>query len=229
MHWGVFTEQTEFILCILGSACLRLFFLVVCKHNFAIMADVRWEMWKGFWGLFVLMVFFYVLSLIGLPHRKKTLIQQWRETHVMAQNSYWISKLYDSKENCSPVATVTGNLPFIFLPESGLECICVAVGRGRKPQSNPDSPPIEINWQNSFWLHWGQKKAVNGQGEVILCFWLLRFCPPSVFLYFCPIWCCHLQHMTTLMSTESLRVIEPTICPGIWLKRCSVIQDNSFF
>lgn len=49
-------------------------FLVVCKHHFAIKTDVRWEMWKGFSGLFVLMVFFYALSLMGLLHRKKTLI-----------------------------------------------------------------------------------------------------------------------------------------------------------
>lgn len=193
-HRGAFTEQAEFILCVLGSAYLRQFFLVVCKHDFAIMADVRWEMWKGFWGLFVLMVFFYALSLMGLPHGKKTLIWQRRETHVMAQNSYWISKLHDSKENCPSCCHSNWDFAlFFFLPESGLECICFAVGGSRKPQSNPDSPPIEINWQNSRWLHWGQKKAVNGQGEVIWCFWLLRFCPPSVPLYFSSIWCCRLQ------------------------------------
>lgn len=99
MHWGAFTEQAELILCGLWSACLRQFLFVVCKHDVAIVADVRWEMWKGFWGLFVLMVFFYALSLMGLPHGKKTLIWQRRETHVMAQNSYWISKLHDSEEN----------------------------------------------------------------------------------------------------------------------------------
>lgn len=102
-----------------------------------------------------------------------------------------------AKRPVPPVATVTGNLPFLFLffflPESGLECICVAVGRSRKPQSNPDSPPIDINWQNSHWLHWGQEKVVNGQGEVIWCFWLLRFCRPSVSFYFSSIWCCCLQ------------------------------------
>lgn len=160
MHWGAFGKQAEFILCVLGSTCLRQFFRV-CKHDFAIMADVRWEMWKGFWGMFVLMVFFCALSLMGLPHGKKTLIWQRRETHVMAQNSYWISNYMIAKRPIPPVATVTGNLPFFvcfwvfFLPESGLECVCVAVGRSRKPQSNPDSPPIDINWQNSHWLHWG--------------------------------------------------------------------------
>lgn len=67
----------------------------------------------------------------------------WHKAHTEFQN-YMIAKRI-----IPPVATATGNLPFFILPESGLPCICVAVGRNRKPQSNPDSPPIEVNWQNS--------------------------------------------------------------------------------
>lgn len=108
----------------------------------------------------------------------------WHKTATEFQN-YMIAK-----RTVPPVATVTEDLPFFFFSWewSGMHLCCC--GQSRKPQSNPDSPPIEINWQNSHWVHWGQEKAVNGQGGVIWCFWLLRFCPPSVSLYFSSIWCC---------------------------------------
>lgn len=67
----------------------------------------------------------------------------WHEEDPEFQNYMIVKRITPS------VVTVTGNLPFFILPKSGLECICVVVGRNRKPQSNPDFPPIEVNWQNS--------------------------------------------------------------------------------
>lgn len=78
---------------------LRQFFHAVCKHGFAIMTDVRWEMWEGFWGLFVLMVLFCALPLMCLPHRKKSLIWWRGETHHVTEQLL-NSKLYHGKENC---------------------------------------------------------------------------------------------------------------------------------
>lgn len=70
----------------------------------------------------------------------------------MSQNSYWIQNYMIAKKTVPPVATVTGNLPFYFPFLRVVWNASVAVGRSRKPQSNPDPPPIEISWQNSHRL-----------------------------------------------------------------------------
>lgn len=62
----------------------------------------------------------------------------WHKAHTEFQNYMIVKRIIP------PVATATGNLPFFILPESVLQCICVAVGRNRKPQSNPDSPPMKL-------------------------------------------------------------------------------------